>query len=64
MNGSSNGIGGGDPLIRQNPGANALATKMYADRLKVPLQRDSLDDAAIKVFSLSWRKLSHQIVIS
>ncbi|KAG5018665.1 hypothetical protein JHK87_014520 [Glycine soja] len=32
-----------------NPGtANALATKMYEERLKLPLQRDSLDDAATK----------------
>ncbi|KAK4785052.1 hypothetical protein SAY86_001741 [Trapa natans] len=43
MNGSSNGIGE-EPIMRQNPGANALATKMYAERLKHPLQRDSLDD--------------------
>lgn len=36
--------------MRQNPGtANALATKMYEERLKLPLQRDSLDDASIKV---------------
>lgn len=36
--------------MRQNPGSvNALATKMYEDRLKLPLQRDSLDDAALKV---------------
>nr|UUJ75337.1 WD40 transcription factor [Juglans regia] len=35
--------------MRQNPGtANALATKMYEEKLKLPLQRDSLDDAAIK----------------
>lgn len=35
--------------MRQNPGtANALATKMYEERLKLPLQRDSLDDAAMK----------------
>ena len=35
--------------MRQNPGtANALATKMYEERLKLPL-RDSLDDAAMKV---------------
>ncbi|KAF7830242.1 transcriptional corepressor LEUNIG-like isoform X1 [Senna tora] len=33
----------------ENPGtANALATKMYEERLKLPLQRDSLDDAAMK----------------
>ncbi|KAJ1410995.1 WD40/YVTN repeat-like-containing domain superfamily [Sesbania bispinosa] len=32
-----------------NPGtANALATKMYEERLKLPLQRDSLDEAAMK----------------
>ena len=36
--------------MRQNPGSvNALATKMYEDRLKLPLQRDSLDDGAMKV---------------
>ncbi|WRX33310.1 WD40 repeat - like 10 [Theobroma cacao] len=28
--------------------ANAIATKMYEERLKLPLPRDSLDDAAIK----------------
>ncbi|CAI0414875.1 unnamed protein product [Linum tenue] len=33
----------------ENPGtANALATKMYEERLKLPMQRDSLDDAAMK----------------
>ncbi|KAJ4708365.1 Transcriptional corepressor LEUNIG [Melia azedarach] len=38
-----------DPLMRQSPGtANAMATKIYEDRLKLPLQRDSLDDAAMK----------------
>lgn len=35
--------------MRQNTGtANALATKMYEERLKLPLQRDSLEDAAMK----------------
>ncbi|CAK9179219.1 unnamed protein product [Ilex paraguariensis] len=35
--------------MRQNPGtANALATKMYEERLKLPIQRDSLDDGALK----------------
>uniref|UniRef100_A0A9I9D087 Transcriptional corepressor LEUNIG n=1 Tax=Cucumis melo TaxID=3656 RepID=A0A9I9D087_CUCME len=49
LNGNANGFVGNDPLMRQNPGSvNALATKMYEDRLKLPLQRDSLDDAAIK----------------
>ncbi|KAK9268885.1 hypothetical protein L1049_000650 [Liquidambar formosana] len=33
----------------ENPGtANALATKMYEERLKLPLQRDTLDDATLK----------------
>ncbi|KAK1312854.1 Transcriptional corepressor LEUNIG [Acorus calamus] len=32
-----------------SPGtANALATKMYEERLKLPLQRDSLDDPSMK----------------
>lgn len=35
--------------MRQNPGVNAIATKMYEEKLKVPLPRDSLDDAAMKV---------------
>ncbi|GAB4854151.1 hypothetical protein Ancab_022736 [Ancistrocladus abbreviatus] len=48
LNGSANGLAGNDPLMRSNPGANALATKMYEERLKLPLQRDSPDDAAIK----------------
>ncbi|KAK4755895.1 hypothetical protein SAY87_009652 [Trapa incisa] len=45
---SSNGMGTMDPLIRQNPGANALATKMYEEKLKLPLQRDAMDDAIMK----------------
>ncbi|KAH6757592.1 hypothetical protein C2S51_038740 [Perilla frutescens var. frutescens] len=49
LNGTANGIVGNDPLMRQNPGtANALATKMYEEKLKLPVQRDSLDDAALK----------------
>ncbi|KAG6389546.1 hypothetical protein SASPL_151017 [Salvia splendens] len=49
LNGSANGIVGNDPLMRQNTGtANALATKMYEEKLKLPIQRDSLDDAALK----------------
>ncbi|CAL9063626.1 transcriptional corepressor LEUNIG-like isoform X2 [Musa acuminata AAA Group] len=51
LNGNASGLVGTDPLMRQNPGtANALATKMYEERLKLPLQRDSLDDASIKRF--------------
>lgn len=35
--------------MRQNSGtANVMAAKIYEERLKVPLQRDSLDDAAMK----------------
>nr|KYP55670.1 Transcriptional corepressor LEUNIG [Cajanus cajan] len=38
-----------DPLMRQDRGnSNAVATKTYEDRLKLPLQRDTLDDASIK----------------
>lgn len=50
LNGNTNGLVGNDPLMRQPNAstANALATKMYEERLKVPLQRDSLDDAAMK----------------
>ncbi|KAK1407998.1 hypothetical protein QVD17_39627 [Tagetes erecta] len=49
INGTSNGLVGNEPLMRQNSGtANAMATKMYEENLKVPLTRDSLDDAAMK----------------
>ncbi|MBA0693658.1 hypothetical protein Goari_004017, partial [Gossypium aridum] len=49
LNGSTNGLVGNDSLMRQPAGtANAMATKMYEERLKLPLQRDSLDDAAMK----------------
>ncbi|KAM1062573.1 hypothetical protein COP2_027555 [Malus domestica] len=48
-NGPTNGLVGNDPLMRQNPGtANAMATKMYEERLKLLLQRDSMDDASMK----------------
>ncbi|KAM5547802.1 transcriptional corepressor LEUNIG-like [Rosa sericea] len=49
LNGTSNGLVGTDPLSRQNSAtANVMATKMYEDRLKPPIQRDALDDAAMK----------------
>ncbi|KAL8152515.1 hypothetical protein V2J09_010275 [Rumex salicifolius] len=50
LNGNANGIASNDnPLMRQNPGtANALATKMIEDKLKLPLQRDPSDDHAMK----------------
>ncbi|XP_027918066.1 transcriptional corepressor LEUNIG-like isoform X2 [Vigna unguiculata] len=38
-----------DPLMRQNQAApNAMATKLYNDKLKLPCQRDVLEDANIK----------------
>ncbi|XP_027330121.1 transcriptional corepressor LEUNIG-like isoform X2 [Abrus precatorius] len=38
-----------DPLMRQNQATlNAMATKTYEDRLKLPLQQDALDGATIK----------------
>ncbi|KAL4342194.1 hypothetical protein GQ457_08G002570 [Hibiscus cannabinus] len=49
LNGNTNGLVGNDSLIRHSAGTvNAMATKMYEERLKLPLQRDSLDDAAMK----------------
>lgn len=56
----ANGIVGNDSLMRQNSGtASALATKMYEESLKMPVQRDSLDDAALKVHvrSYCWRNM-------
>ncbi|KAG6493101.1 hypothetical protein ZIOFF_048078 [Zingiber officinale] len=51
LNGNAGGLVTQDSLMRQNPGtANALATKMYEERLKLPLQRDSLDEASVKRF--------------
>ncbi|CAH2077198.1 unnamed protein product [Thlaspi arvense] len=40
-----------DPVMRQNPGSgSALANKAYEERVKMPTQRDSLDEAAMKRF--------------
>jgi hypothetical protein len=47
LNGSANGIGA-DAILRQ-PTANAMATKIYEERLKHPQQRDALDETAMKV---------------
>ncbi|KAG2718602.1 hypothetical protein I3760_03G227700 [Carya illinoinensis] len=48
-NGNANGLVSSDTLMRWNPAtANAVATKMYEQRLKLPLQRDALDDGAVK----------------
>ncbi|EPS68633.1 hypothetical protein M569_06134 [Genlisea aurea] len=44
-----NGIVGNDSITRQGPGtANAMATKMYEEKLKIPVPRDVLDDPALK----------------
>uniref|UniRef100_A0A453F137 Uncharacterized protein n=4 Tax=Aegilops tauschii TaxID=37682 RepID=A0A453F137_AEGTS len=49
LNGTASGLSGIDPLMRQNPAtANAMAAKMYEERLKLPSQRDSLDEASLK----------------
>uniref|UniRef100_M8ATD6 Transcriptional corepressor LEUNIG n=1 Tax=Aegilops tauschii TaxID=37682 RepID=M8ATD6_AEGTA len=43
------GLSGNNPLMRQNQStANVMATKMYEERLKLPPQRDSLEDASMK----------------
>ncbi|KNA14920.1 hypothetical protein SOVF_102960 isoform A [Spinacia oleracea] len=45
LNGNANGITNSDPHMRQNPGsANAMAAKMYEDKLKLPIQREPSDD--------------------
>ncbi|GKV00765.1 hypothetical protein SLEP1_g13401 [Rubroshorea leprosula] len=50
LNGMVNGLVGNDPLLRQSPAtSNALATKMYEDTFKIPLKRDPMDDAALKI---------------
>ena len=50
LNGTANGLVGNDPMMRQSPGtANALASKMYEESLKLPIQKDSLDEASMKV---------------
>uniref|UniRef100_A0A453F119 Uncharacterized protein n=1 Tax=Aegilops tauschii subsp. strangulata TaxID=200361 RepID=A0A453F119_AEGTS len=49
LNGTSSGLSGNNPLMRQNQStANVMATKMYEERLKLPPQRDSLEDASMK----------------
>ncbi|CAN8229685.1 unnamed protein product [Cochlearia groenlandica] len=55
-NGSANGLVGNnsDPVMRQNPGSGStLTSKAYEERVKMPTQRDSLDESAMKV-SLSY----------
>lgn len=50
FNGIASGFSGNDLLMRYNPAiANAMAVKIYEERLKLPSQRDSLDEASIKV---------------
>ncbi|KAF9613009.1 hypothetical protein IFM89_004863 [Coptis chinensis] len=56
INGTANGLVSSDPLQRQNPStANALAAKRYEEELKLPHQRDPLDDTAMKNFLLQQR---------
>jgi hypothetical protein len=47
LNGSANGLAA-EAMLRQ-PTANAMATKIYEERLKHPHQRDALDETAMKV---------------
>jgi hypothetical protein len=56
LNGAANGISGNNPLMCQNQStANVMATKMYEERLNS--QRNSLDEASMKVHSLSRFKV-------
>jgi hypothetical protein len=65
LNGTASGFSGNDPLIRQNPAnANSMAAKMYEERLKLPPQRDSLDEASIKVPHLARSASSYLLVYS
>ncbi|XP_019439569.1 PREDICTED: transcriptional corepressor LEUNIG-like isoform X1 [Lupinus angustifolius] len=49
VSGNTSSLISNDPLMRPNLAAsNAMATKMYEDRLKPPLQRDVLSDSTIK----------------
>lgn len=55
INGNANGITNGDPLMRANPGsANAMAAKMYEDKLKLPLQREASDDNKVTLKWIGW----------
>lgn len=55
INGNANGITNGDPLMRANPGsANAMAAKMYEDKLKLPLQREASDDNKVTLKRIGW----------
>uniref|UniRef100_A0A7N0U6P9 Transcriptional corepressor LEUNIG n=1 Tax=Kalanchoe fedtschenkoi TaxID=63787 RepID=A0A7N0U6P9_KALFE len=57
-NGNSSGLVGNGSLMMQNPGtANAMATKMYEDTIKLPHQRDASDDAALKRFGENTSQL-------
>ncbi|KAG0562630.1 hypothetical protein KC19_9G161000 [Ceratodon purpureus] len=50
LNGSANGLAA-EAMLRQ-PTANAMATKIYEERLKHPHQRDALDETAMKVLTI------------
>ena len=50
LNGTANGLGGGEPLMKENPVSAIAATrKVYDENFRFPRQRDSLDDTAVKV---------------
>uniref|UniRef100_A0A0E0JL01 Uncharacterized protein n=1 Tax=Oryza punctata TaxID=4537 RepID=A0A0E0JL01_ORYPU len=56
LNGITSGLSGKDLLMRHNPAtANAMAVKMYEERLKLPFQRYSLDEASMKNLQLQQR---------
>ncbi|GAB2300383.1 hypothetical protein Dimus_034424 [Dionaea muscipula] len=49
VNGNPNGMANTDPLMRHGPGtANAMATKMYEEKLKLPSPRDPSEDLVMK----------------
>ncbi|KAI4379764.1 hypothetical protein MLD38_006018 [Melastoma candidum] len=51
LNVTTNGMGSNEPNVRQKGGtANSAATKVFEEKLKLPVQRDSVDDAALKRF--------------
>ncbi|CAM8983918.1 unnamed protein product [Rhodiola kirilowii] len=57
-NGNPSGLAGNGSLMMQNAGnANAMATKMYEDTIKLPHKRDASDDMALKRFGENTRQL-------
>ncbi|KAI4376325.1 hypothetical protein MLD38_014102 [Melastoma candidum] len=51
LNVTANGMGSNEPNVCQKGGTtNATAMKVFEEKLKLPVQRDSVDDAALKRF--------------